>query len=91
MHARHFSSPYSGTVEDAVTGTASGVMRAFFAKYIKNNNLEEPLNLIVEQGNEIQKDGRVTVQVSKSSESYDVEITGNAVHVKDFDVCIRDE
>lgn len=22
MHARHFSSPYSGTVEDAVTGTA---------------------------------------------------------------------
>ena len=25
MHARHFSSPSSGTIADAVTGTASGV------------------------------------------------------------------
>src|SRR5690625_40833 len=32
MHARHFSSPYSGTMEDAVTGTASGVMGAFYAR-----------------------------------------------------------
>src|SRR5699024_4896506 len=77
MHARHFSSPYSGTVEDAVTGTASGVMGAFFAKYIKNNS-GEPLNFIVEQGHEIQKDGRVTVQVSKSGEHYDIEVTGKA-------------
>lgn len=91
MHARHFSSPFSGTIEDAVTGTASGVMGAFFAKYIKNNNIEEYLNLIVEQGHEIQKDGRVMVQISKSNESYDVEITGNAVHVKDFDVRLEAE
>ncbi|MFY4776497.1 PhzF family phenazine biosynthesis isomerase [Metabacillus sp. RGM 3146] len=91
MHARHFSSPFSGTIEDAVTGTASGVMGAFFAKYIKNNNFEESLNLIVEQGHEIEKDGRVMVHISKNSESYDVEITGNAVYVKDFDVCLEDE
>ncbi|WP_221564950.1 PhzF family phenazine biosynthesis isomerase [Alkalihalobacillus sp. TS-13] len=91
MHARHFSSPYSGTIEDAVTGTASGVMGAFFAKYIKNNNFEEPLNLIVEQGHEIQKDGRVMVQLLKIREVYDVEITGNAVHVKDFEVFIKNE
>lgn len=45
----------------------------------------------MEQGHEIQKDGRVMVQISKNSESYDVEITGNAVHVKDFDVCLEDE
>ena len=68
MHARHFSSPFSGTMEDAVTGTASGVMGAFYAKYIKYNNFKEPLNLIVEQGHEIKKDGRVMVQISKSSE-----------------------
>jgi predicted PhzF superfamily epimerase YddE/YHI9 len=43
--------------------TASGVMGAFFAKYIKNNNIEESLNLIIEQGHEIKKDGRVMVQV----------------------------
>lgn len=88
MHARHFSSPFSGTIEDAVTGTASGVMGAYFAKYIKNNNIKGSLNLIVEQGHEIQKDGRVMVQISKNSGLYEVEITGNAVHVKDFVVCI---
>ena len=26
MHGRHFSSAYAGTIEDPVTGTASGVM-----------------------------------------------------------------
>ncbi|MGG1219126.1 PhzF family phenazine biosynthesis protein [Priestia endophytica] len=91
MHARHFSSPFSGTIEDAVTGTASGVMGAFFAKYIKNNNFEDSLNLTVEQGHEIEKDGRVMVQISKNSESYDVEITGTAVYVKDFDIRLEDK
>ncbi|WP_017473363.1 PhzF family phenazine biosynthesis protein [Amphibacillus jilinensis] len=92
MHARHFSSPYSGTIEDAVTGTASGVMGAFYAKYIKNNFTEppEPLTLTVEQGHEMGKDGRVVVQVSKKSESFDVQITGNAVFVKDFQVLLKD-
>ncbi|MEQ2529406.1 PhzF family phenazine biosynthesis protein [Robertmurraya yapensis] len=85
MHARHFSSPYSGTIEDPVTGTASGVMGAFYAKYI-NSHFEESLNLIVEQGHEIEKDGRVMVQVSKNKDCYDIEITGNAVYVKDFEV-----
>ncbi len=85
MHARHFSSPYSGTIEDAVTGTASGVMGAYYAKYI-NNNFIDPLNLIVEQGHEIEKDGRVAVQVSKISESVDIRIIGNAVYVKEFQV-----
>lgn len=90
MHARHFSSPFSGTIEDPVTGTASGVMGAYYAKYI-NNSFEEPLNLIVEQGTEIQKDGRVIVQIAKNSESYDVEITGNAVHVKELEVSLDSE
>ncbi|MCM3093583.1 MULTISPECIES: PhzF family phenazine biosynthesis protein [unclassified Cytobacillus] len=88
MHARHFSSPYSGTIEDAVTGTASGVMGAYYAKYIKTN-LIEPLNLIVEQGHEIEKDGRIVVQVAKNKESFDVQITGNAVYVKDFQVLLE--
>ncbi|WP_246516321.1 PhzF family phenazine biosynthesis protein [Salicibibacter cibarius] len=79
MHARHFSSPFSGTIEDAVTGTASGVMGAFFDKYIKNNSVKDSLDLIVEQGHEIQKDGRAAVHISKKNDSYDVKITGNAV------------
>lgn len=87
MHARHFSSPYSGTIEDAITGTASGVMGAYYAEYI-NNNFDEPLNLIVEQGHEMNKDGRVMVQVSKNEENLDIQITGNAVYVKEFDVTL---
>lgn len=64
MHARHFSSPYSGTIEDAVTGTASGVMGAYFATY-RYSHFDDPLHLIVEQGQEMGKDGRVLERVSK--------------------------
>lgn len=85
MHGRHFSSPTSGTIEDAVTGTASGVMGAFYAKYI-DSSFKETLNLTVEQGQEIDKEGRVMVHVSKSGENFAVAITGNAVYVKDFDI-----
>ncbi len=85
MHARHFSSPYSGTIEDPVTGTASGVMGAYYAKYI-NNHLEKSLNLVVEQGHEINKDGRVMVHVLKNENNYVIEISGNSVYVKEFEV-----
>jgi len=84
MHARHFSSPFSGTVEDPVTGTASGVMGAYYARYIAKKPAA-PLNLLIEQGQEIQRDGRVRVAVHGET----IEITGNAVHVKDFEVAIR--
>jgi PhzF family phenazine biosynthesis protein len=85
MHARHFSSPFSGTLEDPVTGTASGVMGAYYAKYIKNDR-ENQLHLLIEQGNEIGKDGRVRVTATKNHDTYDIEITGNAVYVNEFEV-----
>jgi PhzF family phenazine biosynthesis protein len=85
MHARHFSSPFSGTTEDAVTGTASGVMGAYYATYIKSH-FEKSLHLIVEQGHEMGKDGRVMVHVTKNKNHFGIEITGNAVYVKDFEV-----
>lgn len=87
MHARHFSSPYSGTVEDAVTGTASGVMGAYYAKYI-NPNFEKCLHLVVEQGYEIGKDGRVQVQVTRNEDNFDIEITGTAVFVRELEINI---
>lgn len=80
MHARHFSSPFSGTIEDPVTGTASGVMGAYYARYLSSETL---LNLIVEQGQEIGRNGRVGVTVSDGSE---VAVTGNAVYVGEFEV-----
>jgi len=85
MHARHFSSPYSGTIEDPVTGTASGVMGAYYATYI-NNNFDKTLTLSVEQGQEIDRDGKVQVHVTKNQNNYDIEITGNAVYVKEFEL-----
>ena len=73
--------------EDAVTGTASGVMGAFYATYI-NNNFEDHLDLVVEQGHEIEKDGRVMVRVTKNRNRFDIEITGIAVYVKEIEVVI---
>lgn len=87
MHGRHFSSPYSGTIEDPVTGTASGVMGAYYAKYI-NSDFDKSLKITVEQGQEIGKDGRVLVGITKNKADYDIEITGNAVFVKDFEVLL---
>lgn len=84
MHARHFSSPYSGTIEDAVTGTASGVMGAYYANYI---NLDvSALSLTVEQGQEIGKDGRVYVHMKRTPENMLIQITGTAVYVKEWTI-----
>ncbi|MDF2720796.1 MAG: hypothetical protein K0Q59_471 [Paenibacillus sp.] len=82
MHARHFSSPYSGTIEDPVTGTASGVMGAYYAAHIAKHP-QSPLSLIIEQGQEIGRDGRIGVTVTDGDR---VDITGNAVYVTEFDV-----
>ncbi|KRF44095.1 hypothetical protein ASG93_04105 [Paenibacillus sp. Soil787] len=87
MHARHFSSPYSGTIEDPVTGTASGIMGAYYAKYM-NKETDSPLNLLIEQGHEMGRDGRIHVTVTRNNDWYGIEIKGTAVHVKDFEVSI---
>ncbi|MFF2093986.1 PhzF family phenazine biosynthesis isomerase [Paenibacillus sp. NPDC058174] len=84
MHARHFSSPYSGTIEDPVTGTASGVMGAYFARYI--NKHAPSLELLIEQGQEIGRNGKVRVYVTDNGNV--IEVTGNAVFVNEFDVLI---
>ncbi|USG64809.1 PhzF family phenazine biosynthesis protein [Brevibacillus ruminantium] len=87
MHARHFSSPFSGTVEDPVTGTASGVMGAYYAQFVRGG-VDSSLRLVVEQGLEIGRDGRVQVHVSRSGDQYEIEITGTAVYVDEFEVSI---
>ena len=89
MHGRHFSSAYAGTIEDPVTGTASGVMGAYYATYVEKD-FDHEMELIVEQGQEIHKDGRVTVYVTKDveSEKLQIDIAGTAVYVKEFEVLI---
>ncbi|WP_134687084.1 PhzF family phenazine biosynthesis protein [Brevibacillus migulae] len=83
MHARHFSSPFSGTVEDPVTGTASGVMGAYYARYLNRMGDQDTLQLVIEQGQEIGRDGRVRVTVTNGDI---VEITGHAVYVADMEI-----
>ncbi|MFD1175787.1 PhzF family phenazine biosynthesis protein [Paenibacillus puldeungensis] len=84
MHARHFSSPFSGTIEDPVTGTASGVMGAYYARYL-NKGAQSSFNLLIQQGQEIERDGRIRVKVTNGEV---IEVTGNAVYVGEFDVSI---
>jgi PhzF family phenazine biosynthesis protein len=85
MHARHFSSPYSGTIEDPVTGTASGVMGAYYAKYILKG-IEQTITLVVEQGHEIGREGQVQVQVTQAGDLLDVSISGAGVYVTEFEI-----
>jgi PhzF family phenazine biosynthesis protein len=85
MHARHFSSPFSGTVEDPVTGTASGVMGAYYLKYMYRNL--DSIQFDVEQGQEIGRDGKVNVEVYRNeSDTMDVFISGTAVFVEELDI-----
>ena len=86
MHARHFSSPYSGTIEDAVTGTASGVMGAYYKQFIKPS-VALPATLLIEQGEEIKKDGTVYVHVSEQQQQLAIAISGTAVMVETMDIC----
>lgn len=76
LHGRHFSSPYSGTVEDAVTGTASGAMGCYYEKYICSSHKKRTIR--VEQGNEIGREGIVEVEIPKNL-SNPVKIYGTAV------------
>ncbi|WP_153977587.1 PhzF family phenazine biosynthesis isomerase [Paenibacillus xylanilyticus] len=84
MHARHFSSPYSGTTEDPVTGTASGVMGAYYLTYV--NREAEQVKFVVEQGHEIGRDGKVEVSVTRQGQGMDVRIKGTAVFVREMNI-----
>ncbi|RJS54519.1 isomerase [Bacillus subtilis] len=76
LHGRHFSSPYSGTIEDPVTGTASGVMGAYMQQYGRADQRE----FVVEQGQEIGKDGKVEIEISEEGGHVKVHMTGTAVY-----------
>ena len=83
LHARHFSSPASGTLEDAVTGTASGVLGAYYRQFI------DPLQrrpFLFEQGFEVGRDGRVQVWAESEGDQYSVRIAGSACFVRNVSV-----
>lgn len=77
--ARHFSSPYSGTVEDPVTGTASGVMGAYAMTHLYPDADEK--RFVVAQGASVGRDGRVIVDVLRMGAGMRVSISGAAAMV----------
>ena len=88
LHSRHFSSPFSGTVEDPVTGTASGVMGAYYKTYVEPD-MPLPATLIMEQGHEMDKDGKVYVHIEERQGGQTaIAISGTAVYVKELVVAI---
>ena len=58
-------------------------MGAYYVQYI-NTSAKYPLELIVEQGQEIGKDGQVYVHVNNINNQINIEITGSAVYVKEL-------
>jgi PhzF family phenazine biosynthesis protein len=88
MHARHFSSPYAGTIEDPVTGTASGVMGAYYSEYIERKSA---MRLLIEQGFEVGRDGRVLVDVSRTDQQQiEVRIAGTAAYIATTQLLLSD-
>lgn len=77
MHGRHFSGACAGTVEDPVTGTTSGVMGAYYLRYIEPSLMHA--DLLIEQGQEIGRDGVVRVWASREQDAISISIGGRAV------------
>ena len=90
MHARHFSTPSSGTVEDPVTGTASGVLGAYYREFV-DGVWDGTSPLVVEQGIEIGRDGRVYVWALKNADRYEVRIAGTACFVEERTVTLHND
>ena len=82
IHARHFSSPRNNTGEDPVTGTASGVMGAYYKRHVAEDPGRELL-VVNEQGLEIGKDGIVETLVP-ADPAGQVRIFGTAVFAEAF-------
>ncbi|MGX7148760.1 PhzF family phenazine biosynthesis protein [Enterococcus ureasiticus] len=86
--ARHFSSPFSGTTEDSVTGTASGVMGAYSLNHIYT--LDEDKEISVSQGQHVQSEGTVSVHVTRDIKgSHQVSISGTACFNGEFEIMTK--
>ncbi|WP_172252570.1 PhzF family phenazine biosynthesis protein [Saccharibacillus deserti] len=85
MHARHFSSPFSGMVEDPSTGTATGVMGAYALTYMEPE--ADRGEFMVEQGIEMGRSGRIRVEAARTDDGgMDIRVSGQAVFVGELEI-----
>jgi PhzF family phenazine biosynthesis protein len=76
-------------VEDPVTGTASGVLGAYHREFIQagaSAPLPSSSPLIVEQGQEVGRDGRVSVWVDTRGEGHHVRVGGTGCFVRELEI-----
>ena len=79
LHGRHFSPAITGRIEDPITGTACGVMGAYYIAYM-HPSLEN-CDILIEQGQDAGYDGIVHVWAHKEDGAIKVKIAGTAVEV----------
>ena len=84
IHARHFSSPFTGIGEDPVTGTASGVTGAYYKRYIAPDPASAYL-VRMEQGLEIGTQAIVETFV-EADPALPPKIFGTAVEVEHLEL-----
>jgi len=82
-HARHFSSPFSQTKEDPVTGTASGVMAAYWLDMMSR---EDRVSIAIEQGLEIDRPGVCHAEAERKDGPVLVHIAGQCVYCRDLSI-----
>lgn len=81
LHARHFSASGMGNTEDPVTGTASGVMGAYYIKFMHPEL--DSTEFLIEQGQDMGRDGFCrTFAVKDANGEIAVKIAGTAACLK---------
>ena len=86
LHGRHFSPASTGRIEDPITGTACGVMGAYYISYIRP--LEQGCDILIEQGQDAGYDGIVHVWANKIGQAVKVKIAGTAIKVAELSAYI---
>lgn len=86
LHGRHFSPASTGRIEDPITGTACGVMGAYYINYI-HPSLQQ-CDIFIEQGQDAGYDGIVHVWAHKEEKALKVKIAGTAIKVEELTAII---
>ena len=84
VRVRSFA-PGSGIPEDPVCGSGNGCVGAFLAE---TGLVHAPLAYIAEQGSEVGRPGRVSVQVDASADGWQVRVGGQAVVVREGELLL---
>ena len=79
----------SGTVEDPVTGTACGVMAAYYLAHMPSlHSGASSVSLLIEQGQDMGLDGKVQAWAEAQPDGIHVKIAGSAIPGQELSLII---